>query len=306
MPGGGDGTFGEALPNFSLPANTINVYAEDINGDGKLDLVCATETAGAAGQANPVISASVLIGNGDGTFKSAMTTQVGTAANLTSNYATFAFGDFNNDGFGDIATPFGILPGVGNGTFGNPIALPFGGASASTQLPAAPYLAVGDFNGDGNLDLATLPVGANNGQLQLFLGNGKGAFTASAPLTVGTAGITSLAAADLNGDGLTDLLVGNAASSTTTGAATGASVGVLLNGGNATFAAPATYAVGGTPISVSAVEFNADGNPDLLAIDQATNTANGITSASIAAVLLATKQAGLTPQIFLRLRPTPW
>ncbi len=64
-------------------------------------------------------------------------------------------------------------------------------------------LAVGDFNGDGNLDIAAAALGANN--LQIVLGNGDGTFQAAQTIT-GPGG-NSLAVGDFNGDGKLDLAV---------------------------------------------------------------------------------------------------
>jgi len=117
----------------------------DFNGDGKLDLAVANQSAGNAGPS----MVGVLLGNGDGTFQPAVEYVAGSDTDSSS----VALGDFNGDGNLDLAVAnnggtnrASILLGNGDGTFQS--AVDYAGGSS--------LLAVGDFNGDGRLDMAVV------------------------------------------------------------------------------------------------------------------------------------------------------
>ncbi len=163
--------------------------------------------------------------------------------------------DFNGDGITDFAilgstsgtTGISIYLGKPDGTFAAPV----------NYTVEASGIAVGDFNGDGKLDIITvtnvyLPVDT------ILLGNGDGTFQAPATLNLGIGNGTysSVAAADLNGDKKLDLVLTSPLYGSTT------SVAVLLGNGDGTFATPVTYTLPVGPyLSIS--DFNGDGAPDL-------------------------------------------
>src|SRR2546426_980193 len=112
-------------------------------------------------------------------------------------------------------------------------------------------VAVGDFNGDGKLDLAVANRGSND--VSVLLGNGDGTFQAALTFAAGS-GPSSVAVGDFNGDGKLDLAVASRGSSL---------VSVLLGNGDGTIQAALTFAVRTGTSSVAVGDFNGDGKLDL-------------------------------------------
>lgn len=237
--GAGDGSFKVVVPKTVFYGEPL--AAGDFNGDGKLDvLVGNTDYYG------EVWDVSVALGNGDGTFtKGAF---LGDAVWFT----TPALGDLNGDGKVDV-----VLPAL-DGTEGNLITYVFlgngdGSFQAPTSYPSVQNLAtravLGDFNGDGKLDIATDAV-------QVLLNNGDGTFTDANVNVRGIAnngGFGGIAAGDFNGDGKADFVA-----SVVVNSAPGAEA--FLSNGDGTFK---TVDVAGTGI-LQAANFNDDGKLDLL------------------------------------------
>jgi hypothetical protein len=119
----------------------------------------------------------------------------------------------------------------------------------AARSPAS--FALGDFNGDGILDLAAANQGNNN--VSILLGNGDGTFGNPTNFAVGTSPL-SIVAADVNGDGKLDLAVSNSGSS---------SISILLGNGDGTFSAGTPIALGGSPSGITTADLNADGEMDL-------------------------------------------
>ncbi len=203
------------------------VGVADANGDGIPDLLVT-----------PYQGFGVLLGNGDGTFRS------GPSQFLGVQFVTGVTPvDLNGDGKVDVvlaAGPIIVLFGNGDGTFGGKTSY-----SVSDSLGAS---VVGDFNGDGIPDIAA--VGQSG--VWIFAGKGGGVFDPGVEIPFNADG-WEIAAADFNGDGKLDLAV-----------TTGTGVTVLLANGGGTFdIEPLTAA--GPSYHLAVGDLNGDGHPDIAA-----------------------------------------
>lgn len=201
--GKGDGTFylGKGDGILKMPgAYTTNlapssIVISDISHDGNLDVATATR------RSNEV---SILLGNGDGTFQ----TNLNYTRDNISDPVSLVTGDFNNDGYLDIATAnfhsnnISVSLGGENGIFQYPITYSVGTNPTSV---ATAYL-----NGNNALSLVTTNSGSDN--ISVLLGNGDGSFQSQVSYSTGTAAFPVFAAiADWNNDGKLDLAIANAA-----------------------------------------------------------------------------------------------
>ncbi len=208
----------------------------DFNGDGKADVAVINSVAS---------SVSVAFGNGDGSFQAAVNYPVGPLASW------LIAGDFNGDGKLDLAVvsgPLGKLTVLLNDGAGG-----FPAANVSTMAIALGtiHAAVGDFNGDGKVDLAL--TNGLGGTVTILRGTGTGAFQIGATYPVGN-GPGGATVADMNRDGMPDLAVWNVKDN---------SINVLLNNGSDGFLPAVTYAVGSAPSGIAAGDFNGDGFADV-------------------------------------------
>ena len=271
--GNGDGTFKPAITSSSFAYSGYyprGWAVGDFNGDGKLDVVCTLpSTTTNTGRY------MVLLGNGDGTFKTGF---VGPAVLGYSRFVTT--GDFNHDGKLDLAIADGqgtsgntanveltILLGNGDGTF------TLGGHYASPQFPDGTNTAatsnpedvvVADLNGDGKPDVVESDY---DNTINVFLGNGDGTFQPARSFDPGNYP-RDVIPVDVNHDGKVDLVVTNVGinSGGALLAADGdepGSVAVLLGNGDGTFGAPITYSPSVYPGWTAVGDFNGDGYPDL-------------------------------------------
>ena len=233
---------------YPLLGNTH--IAADLNGDGTLDL------AGAG--ANAV---SVMLGNGDGTFRAKTDFPIGTQTQAV------AAGDFDSDGKVDLMVTLddpqfslALLTGTGTGSFNAPTFFP------NTSGFDSPAIVATDLNGDGRLDLVvmhsiacfTAPCRAAR-SITILLGNGDGTFQTPSEIDVGT-GPNSMAVVDLNRDGINDVAIGGG----------NTELSILLGVGNGTFVRQpvVTLVPGGDPFSacndIGVGDLNRDGILDLV------------------------------------------
>ncbi len=259
--GKGDGTFEPPVIYATGTAAPASVAVGDFNGDGAPDLVVASPCAGSATCGTGAVT--VLLGKGDGAFQSPVTYPAGAGG------SSFVLaGDFNGDGKLDLAVAnqsganntVAILLGHGDGTFG-------AAANYSTGAANAVFIAAGDFNNDGALDLAVVNGGAQD-SVSILLGNGDGTFQAPVLVASGGAFAHAAAVADFNGDGAPDLAVANGcADYSNLQCPANGSVGVLLGNGDGAFRAPVAYRTGSQTSAVAAADFDGDGVPDLVVAD---------------------------------------
>ena len=256
--GNGDGTFQPAVTYSSGGYYATAVAVADLNGDGKPDLVvsnwCPSSGCTSAG-------VSVLMGNGDGTFQPAVSYIAGTGRALS-----VAVGDMNGDGIPDLIVgteeQVSVLLGNGDGTFQPWVGYGLDGSSAQS-------VAVADVNRDGKPDIlfaCDLSDGANLGVL---LGNGDGTFQKELTYGAGGYGASSLAVADVNGDGMLDVIVGSTCDTYTLDNCDNGVVGVLLGNGDGSFLPAMDHNSGGLNATALAIaDVNGDYKPDLVVVNQ--------------------------------------
>jgi hypothetical protein len=251
------------------PTFTANTYAAgsgpgpvavtDVNGDGKLDLICPISIFDCAypGHNSQGTNLVVLTNNGSGSF--------GPNATLTVGAGPLSVGaaDVNGDGYVDLISAnitdntLTVLTNNGGGGFG---------FSATLAVGDGPSCVVAaDVNRDGLLDL----ICANNhtNTLTVLTNNGSGGFGFSATLAAGNLPYW-VAAADVNGDSRVDLISADFGS----GTLPGNTLTVLTNNGAGGFGFSVTLTVGGRPDCVAAADVNGDGKLDLISANFLDNT----------------------------------
>ena len=189
---------GNGLGGFSSTTDVTvgsapqSVAIGDFNGDGEQDFATANSSSG---------SVSIRLGDGLGGFSSTTDVTVGSAP------ISVAIGDFNGDGNQDIATSNYGVNNFGLGSASIRLGDGLGGFIGNTEVAVGLYtvsVATGDFNGDGNVDIAT----ANSNNISIRLGNGQGGVTSNTNFNF--SGFNkSIAIGDFNSDGVQDFVTTN-------------------------------------------------------------------------------------------------
>ena len=207
---------------------------------------------------------TILLGDGKGAF-------VPTASPVATGQTPLSItvGDFNRDGLLDlalvgngrgIASSLTILLGDGKGGFAS-----FGSPQAPGAFPSS--VVRGDFNRDGNLDLAV--ANTLDATVTIYLGDGAGNFAITGSPLRTMDDPASIAVADFNGDGILDLAVANGG---VAGKDSSRTVSILLGTGNGGFSPGTPANVGTNPFWVVAADFNGDGKVDLATANYGDNT----------------------------------
>jgi hypothetical protein len=243
-------------PRVDLPTtNPFFIAAGDLNNDANSDLVVANWSAN---------TITVFLGSGDGTFTAQSPLAVGVHPN------SIATGFMNDDAYLDLAVASGggirdvtLLLGDGSGGFSSIVSIDVTNDSGYLNGDAdINYLISGDFDGDGEVDLALAKNSGYpevNDHIKLMKGDGAGGFTPLSATDVGNSasGPFGLAAGNFDGDGYPDLAVTMYDSGT---------VKIYLNDGAGAFteAGGSPVTVGAGPLRVVTADLNNDGAADLV------------------------------------------
>jgi hypothetical protein len=294
-PGLGTGQFMPPKYFSSLNGGVASMVVADFNGDGKKDIVGSNYNAGAISiqtgdGAGAFASAKVLVGtdlrgarivsadfNGDGRPDIAIPTAyvanvliylndgagnllAPTTVPISRPGISIATADFNHDNKADLVvghdlaggpSVVSILLGNGSGGFSGPTTFNIDISNEPSKV-----IIPGNFDGDNNVDLIVMLDTFSNGtNIKLLRGNGTGGFGPPS-LVTSTGWTTWIDSGDFNGDGKTDLALANFFP---------AVVNLLLNDGNASFAASGTSVPIPDKVSYLRVaDLNNDGRPDLI------------------------------------------
>jgi hypothetical protein len=257
--------------SYPTPQTSGLLVTGDFDKDGHPDLVFAGNDFVEVYGGLPVPAATNFALNvyrnlGDGQFVAPASYP------STRGYKALVIGDFNGDGYLDVATDaFGVFYNRGDGTFRDEVTFAVPSDSGTAGLVAA------DFDGDGVDDFATTTASRSDAvgltyAVQVFTGSRSGDFTLSASSSIPAFPSSwGLAVGDFNGDGRPDLAMEMSRDQQNVPVPPFAIV-VLENRGDGTFSPPLTYLAGGipwdSPTGFAAADFNSDGVTDFVLTTQ--------------------------------------
>jgi len=245
---GGDGTFGAPAfyPVGSMPAGVI---AEDLNGDGASDVAVVNHNSG---------SFTVLLNNGDGTLTNSGSYS---ASGAYIKPSWLAAGRFDADEYPDIvvvknyhnlyftASYVQLFRNDGSGGFVTGPTITIGGTSGTATTPLT-----GDFDGDGDVDIAVSGFVGSSYKLAMLLNNGDGTFADPVLHSAGAGGRASCGDFDFDHDPDVAISRGDVYASGFT---------YILNNGDATFTSALSIHVGDHPMGQASADFDQDGDWDV-------------------------------------------
>ncbi len=261
----------DRLTTRSIAAQPTQAYGgigSDLDGDGYLDVTIVNEITE---------DLRVFLNRGDG---SGALDPFLVPPDLVGDRASPSEpSDFNRDGHVDIAVAnidadtVSILLGNGDGTYATQQQVPVG------VTPRG--IAVLDVDGDGDVDIVNTNTDSNPLNMSVLLNDGSGAFGPPTFFAGGTVGVWALGAADMNDDGILDLVIGARASERM----------VVQTGlGDGTFALAGGQLTGGAVWMLVLGDVNGDGNEDVASVNS---------SGATGAILLGNGNSGLgPPQIY--------
>ncbi|MCB1246088.1 MAG: VCBS repeat-containing protein, partial [Acidimicrobiia bacterium] len=253
--------------NWSMGQNPHSVKAEDVNGDGDVDLIVAA--AGSDG-------VTIRLGDGNGGFGP----QLGPfrSGNDVGSHEVYpknaVVADFDKDGDADLvvanqnSSSIGILIGNGNGTFQS--------VDEYDTCSGAHDVAVGEFTGDSDVDVVVACHG--RAYITLYEGDRDGTFSNRSDIATGAPDIPGcvapplegncdhgIVAGDFNGPGADDVAIAMYRPIYAT---------VMLGNGNGTFQSPVNYTAEGHTHDIATGDFDGDGYPDLVTANESADSAS--------------------------------
>lgn len=240
--GNGNGTFQTPVFYSATAAGGDQAVAlGDVNNDTKTDAVLSSAN---------MDSIYVFLGNGDGTFQSALGYKAG------DRPYDVKLALINNDNFLDAVVPndlsndVTVLFGTGSGSFLPPLSVPTGAGPRT--------VAVADLDNDTDRDIVCVNNNGNN--ISILLNNGNGIFASAVNYAVSnSASPGTVAVGKFDSDNFMDIIVSQYSAS---------NVAVLLNNGNGTFGALSTYQTDYHPQDALLFDFNYDGFTDIASCNE--------------------------------------